>query len=124
MRFFKSRLCQAPHSRIPEFRQLVHMIMRHLTFILNYCENKARSAVAEGWNSKKQAIKHISFGKRNEAHYETEIFATGEDLSFIYRRFRRPPKNRLYPSYIYLSEPQDFSLPLFVSVTGIAHALP
>ncbi len=73
-KFFKSWFWRATHSRIAAFRKLAHMIKWHLRYIMNFCEHKVSNAVAEGLNSKIQAIKHMACGYRNVKNFITDIY--------------------------------------------------
>ena len=54
-------------------KKVAQMLQRHLPGLLNYFEYQITNAIAEGFNSRIQAIKSAARGFRNFKNYRTRI---------------------------------------------------
>lgn len=72
-KFFKKWYCWASHSQLKPIIRTAKMIKKHLENILTYFKHKITNAVAEGFNSKIQAIKSAARGFKKFENYRTRI---------------------------------------------------
>jgi transposase len=81
--FFKDWRKQVMRSRIEPLKKVARMLERHLDGLLNYFAHPITNAIAEGFNSRIQAIKAAARGFRSFKNYRTRIlFFCGKlDLS-------------------------------------------
>ena len=73
-RYWKGWYFWASHSRLAPVIETAQMIHRHLPQVLTFFAHPITNAVAEGLNSKIQAIKKRAYGFRNREHFKTAIF--------------------------------------------------
>ncbi len=71
--FFKNWRKQVMRSRIEPLKKVARMLERHLDGLLNYFEHPITYAIAEGFNSRIQAIKSAARGFRSFKNYRTRI---------------------------------------------------
>lgn len=71
--FFKDWRKQVMRSRIEPLKKVARMLERHLDGLLNYFEHRITNAIAEGFNSRIQAIKAAARGFRSFKNYRTRI---------------------------------------------------
>ena len=63
----------AARCRLAPMKRKAKMLRRHLPGLLNYFRHRITNAVAEGFNSAIQALRHAARGFRNFANYRTRI---------------------------------------------------
>lgn len=71
--FFKDWRKQVMRSRIEPLKKVARMLERHLDGLLNYFDHRITNAIAEGFNSRIQAIKAAARGFRSFKNYRTRI---------------------------------------------------
>lgn len=71
--YFKKWKRWVMKSNLPEMKKVAKMLARHLDGLLNFTAFRITNAVAEGFNSKIQAIKADARGFRNFLNYRTRI---------------------------------------------------
>lgn len=71
--FFKNWRTQVMRSRIEPLKKVARMLERHLDGLLNYFTHPITNAIAEGFNSRIQAIKAAARGFRSFKNYRTRI---------------------------------------------------
>ena len=72
-KFFKGWYWWATHSRLEPMRKAAHMLNDRFDHIITYLEHRVTNAVAEGLNSKIQALKTNARGFRNLENYRIAI---------------------------------------------------
>lgn len=71
--YFKKWKRWVMKSNLPEMKKVAKMLAKHLDGLLNFTAFRITNAVAEGFNSKIQAIKADARGFRNFLNYRTRI---------------------------------------------------
>jgi len=71
--FFKDWRKQVMRSRIEPLKKVARLLERHLDGLLNYFDHRITNAIAEGFNSRIQAIKAAARGFRSFKNYRTRI---------------------------------------------------
>ena len=74
LRHWKSWYLWATHSRLEPVIEAARTLKRHEAGLLSYFSHRITNAVAEGLNSKIQAIRVAARGYRNREHFKTAIY--------------------------------------------------
>jgi transposase len=72
-RFFQRWFFRATHSQLPPLAKAAWRVKRHFENVVTYIKHQLTNAVAEGLNSKIQALKSAARGFRNFQNYRTAI---------------------------------------------------
>lgn len=72
-KFFQQWFFRATHSQLDPIREVAWMLRRHFENIVTYVRHRLTNALAEGLNSKIQALKSAARGFRLFAHYRIAI---------------------------------------------------
>ena len=72
-RFFQKWFFRATHSQLPPVAKVAWMIKTRFAHVVTYVKHRITNAVAEGLNSKIQALKSAARGFRNFDNYRAAI---------------------------------------------------
>jgi transposase len=72
-RFFDDWYAQVMRSKLEPLKKVARMLRNHLSGLLNYFEHRITNAIAEGFNSRIQALKAAARGFRRFENYRTRI---------------------------------------------------